>query len=176
MGFLDKVKNGTVKFFKGIKNFFVKTGRVNGTHCYGCIENIGDFLVYDDHALISALGMDDIVFTKENVLSYSFAGLGRIRKKKATVTYTIMLDDNVVFPDKVRQRNDVKNLNATIFIEKDCAQLLGRGLMEYGNDIYEKCDVYKYPKCIVIVLNLKRKERSVCMGILLTKSGTDNGG
>ena len=31
--FFEKVKNGLIKFFKGIKSFIVKTGRVNGTHC-----------------------------------------------------------------------------------------------------------------------------------------------
>lgn len=161
-GFFDKVKNGLVKFFKGVKNFFVKTARVNGTHCYGVIEGIGDFLVYDDHALISAVGMDDVTFTGANVASWSFEGLGRIRRSKATVKYKIVLDDNVVFPQKVREKNDVKNLTATIFIENERSHLLGRGKMERdqgnrGMPSLEDCDVYGYSNCLVIVLKLKKQ-------------------
>lgn len=161
-GFFDKVKNALIKFFKGVKNFFVKTGRVNGTHCYGVIEGIGDFLVYDDHALISAVGMDDVVFKKENVLSYGFDGLGRIRRNKATVKYSITLDDNVVFPEKVREKNDVKNLTATIFVEKDRAHFFGRGQVEYGQgnrglSPFEECDVYLYSDCFVVAVKLERR-------------------
>lgn len=147
--FLTKVKNGFGKFFKGVKNFFVKTGRVNSSNCYGAIDGIGDLLVYEDHALISAVGMDDVTFTKENVIGYSFEGLGQIRKKKATVKYKIVLDDKVVFPEKVREKNDVKNLSAIINIDKERSHLV-------GHDPIDDCDVYRYEKCFVIVFNLKR--------------------
>ena len=164
-GFFDKTKKGISKFFKGIKNFFVKTGRVNGTHCYGIIEGIGDFIVYDDHALISAVGMEDVVFKNENVITCCFEGLGKIRRKggtsKATVKYSIKLDDKVVFPQKVQEKNDVRNLVATIFAEKDREHFWGSGTMEYGQanrGLYpiEDCDVYGYDNCIVIVLKLQR--------------------
>lgn len=151
-GFMDKVKKVLVKIGSGIKSFVVKTGRANSTNHYGVIENIGDLLVYEDHALISALGMDDVVFTHENVVSYAFDGLGRIRRNKATVQYKIVLDDKVVFPEKVREKNDVQNLTATINIAKETAHLLGNGTM-LGAD----CDVYGYPKCFVIVLNKERQ-------------------
>ena len=161
-GFVDKVKNGFVKFFKGVKNFVVKTGRKNSTNYYGRIENIGDFIVYNDHALISAVGMDDVTFTNENVISYSFAGLGKILMNKATVQYKIVLDDNVVFPELVAQKNDVKNLTATIKVEKDRSHLIGHGDMEYGKgnrglSPLEACDVYGYEDCFVIALNLERR-------------------
>ena len=161
-GFFDKVKNALIKFFKGTKNFFVKTGRVNSDKCYGIIDNIGDFIVYDDHALISAVGMDDVVFTKENVLSYSFEGLGKIRRNKATVKYQITLDDNVVFPEKVREKNDVKNLTAVIFVAKDRAHFLGNGGIEYaeGKSGYiplDDCEVYGYETCFVIAVKLKKQ-------------------
>ncbi len=160
-GFMDKVKKALGKTFKGIKNFFVKTGRTNSANCYGVIENIGDFLVYDDHALISALGMDDVVFTAKNVVSYTFVGLGRIRRNKATVSYKIVLDDEVVFPEAVRQKNDVKNLTATIKVEKDRSHFLGKGDVEYGKGDrvapVEACDVYGYDDCFVIVVKLERR-------------------
>lgn len=146
--FLEKVKNALIKFFKGLKNFIVKTGRVNGTHCYGVIDNIGDFLVYDDHALISAVGMDDVTFTSKNVISYSFEGLGKLRRNKVHVKYKITLDDDVVFPEKVRQKNDVKNLDALIDINMDSKHLLSR---------FENYASYKYDDCIIIVFNLKRQ-------------------
>jgi hypothetical protein len=160
--FFEKVKNALIKFFKGVKNFFIKTGRVNGSHCYGIIQGIGDFLVYDDHALISAVGMDDVTFTKENVVSYYFDGLGNIRRNKATVKYKITLDDNVVFPEKVREKNDVKNITAVINVEKDSTHLWGRGTAEYGKSAnklspIEECDVYGYGDCFVIVLKLERR-------------------
>lgn len=159
--FMDKAKNGLVKFFKGVKNFFVKTGRVNSSNCYGCIDKIGDFLVYDDHALISAVGMDDIVFKRENVVNYSFAGLGKIRSKKATVSYKITLDDNVIFPEKVREKNDVKNITATIFVAKEVSHFLGSGDIEYGEGTrglipFEDCDVYGYNDCFVMAVKLKK--------------------
>ena len=65
-GFVDKAKNALGKFFKGVKSFFVKTGRVNSSNCYGVINHIGDLLVYDDHALISAVGMV-IEWRKSNI-------------------------------------------------------------------------------------------------------------
>lgn len=159
--FIDKAKKGFIKFFNGVKSFIVKTGRKNSTNYYGRIENIGDFIVYDDHALISAVGMDDVVFTNKNVLSYSFEGLGPIIMKKATVKYKIVLDDNVVFPELVRQKNDVKNLNASILAEKEKAHFLGNGQIEYGQGKsglmpLETCDVYGYNDCFVIVLKLKK--------------------
>ena len=154
--FLDKVKKGFGKVFKGIKNFFVKTSIRNGSHYYGQINGIGELAVYDDHALIFALGMDDVVFTNENVVGYSFKGLGPIKAKKATVEYAITLDDNVVFPELVRQKNDVKNLTATIMIEKERSHLLGRGLIEDDLGRTQECDIYGYPKSIVIVLNLEK--------------------
>jgi hypothetical protein len=161
-GFMTKVKNGLMKFIKGIKNFVVKTGRVNGTHCYGIIDNIGDLIVYDDHALISAVGMDDIVFTKENVLSYSFEGLGKIRRNKATLKYKIVLDDNVVFPEKVREKNDVKNLIALVNAEKDRSHYLGKGSIEYGKasrglSPVVECDVYGFGDCLVVVVLLEKR-------------------
>ena len=160
-GFFDKVKKGFMKSVNGVKSFFVKTGRKNGSHYYGCIDGIGDFIVYDDHALISALGMDDVTFTKENVISYSFEGLGKIMMSKATVQYKIVLDDNVVFPELVRQKNDVKNLKAIIKLEKERSHLLGRGKIEYGPITrglipIESCDVYGYQDCFVIAVNLER--------------------
>ena len=151
-GFFAKVKNGIVKFLKGVKNFFIKTGRVNSSNCYGIIEGIGDLLVYDDHALISAVGMDDITFTKDNVISYAFDGLGRIRRNKATVKYKIILNDNVVFPEKVREKNDVKNLSALINIEKDKGHFLGSGTFGLNN-----CFIYGYKDCLIIVLKLERR-------------------
>ncbi len=161
-GFMDKVKNGFAKFFKGVKNFIVKTGRKNGTNYYGRIENIGDFIVYADHALISAVGMDDITFTNENVISYSFVGLGPILMKKATVQYKIMLDDNVVFPELVAQKNDVKNLTAFIKLEKERSHFVGHGDMGYGKGSHglspiEACDVYGYEDCFVIAFNLEKR-------------------
>lgn len=155
-GFMDKAKNGFMKFGKGVESFVVKTAIRNGQNHYGMVNGIGDFAVYDDHALIFALGMDDIVFTKENVITYSFRGLGRIRENKATVEYAIVLDDNVVFPELVRQKHDVNNVIATIMIDKDRSHLLGRGDIEYGGGI-EACDVYEYPDCFVIVLRLERR-------------------
>ena len=159
--FFDKVKAGVGKFFGGIKSFIVKTGRVNGTNNYGCIDRIGDFIVYEDHALISAVGMDDVVIKKENVLSYSFNGLGNIRKNRATVSYTITLDDNVVFPEKVREKNDVKNLTATIFVDKDRAYFLTDGGIEYpkgklGEVALTDCDIYTYEKCFVFAVKLEK--------------------
>ena len=159
--FMDKVKNGFAKFFKGVKNFIVKTGRVNSTNCYGCIDNIGDLIVYQDHALISAVGMDDVIFKRENVLSYSFAGLGKIRKDKATVKFNIALDDNVVFPEKVREKNDVNNITAIIYVEKLKSDLLGSGGIEYaegksGSIPLDDCDVYRYDDCFVIAVKLKK--------------------
>ncbi len=160
--FIDKAKKGLVKFFNGVKSFIVKTGRKNSTNYYGRIENIGDFIVYDDHALISAVGMDDVVFTNNNVISYSFEGLGPIIMKKATVKYKIVLDDTVVFPEMVRQKNDVKNLNASILVEKERSYFLGQGQMEYGQGNrgltpLENCDVYGYQNCFVIVLKLEKR-------------------
>ena len=160
--FMDKVKNGVGKFFKGVKNFVVKTGRKNSSNYYGRIENIGDFIVYEDHALISAVGMDDVTFTNANVISYSFVGLGKIMMNKATVQYKIVLDDNVVFPELVRQKNDVKNLTATIKVEKECSHLIGRGDIEYGKAnrglyAFENCDIYGYDDCFVIAVNLERR-------------------
>ena len=159
--FFDKVKAGFSKFFSGVKNFVVKTGRVNGTNNYGCIDGIGDFIVYEDHALISAVGMDDVVIKRENVVSYSFNGLGKIRKKKATVSYKITLDDNVVFPEKVREKNDVNNLTATIFVEKDRTHFLGNGGIEspkgkLGNVPLTDCNIYTYEECFVIAVNLEK--------------------
>lgn len=161
-GFFERVKSGLVKFLSGVKNFFVKTGRVNGTHCYGCVEGIGDFLVYDDHALISAVGMDDVTFKNENVISYCFDGLGRIRRNKATVKYTITLDDTVIFSEKVREKNDVKNLTVTIFVEKDRAHFWGQGQVEYGQGTrglhpLEECDIYGYQDCFVVAVKLERR-------------------
>lgn len=158
--FLVKIKNALSKFFTGVKNFFIKTGRANSSNCYGIIDNIGDLLVYDDHALISAVGMNDIVFTNKNVLSYSFAGLGKIRRNRATVRYNITLDDNVVFPEKVREKNDVNNLTAIINIEKERSHLLGKGLIgpdDPKNMRFDNCDIYGYDKCLVIVYNLEKK-------------------
>ena len=148
----EKKENFLVKFLKGVKNFFVKTGRVNGSNCYGIIEGIGDFLVYEDHALISAVGMDDVVFKRENVISSSFEGLGRIRRNKATVQYTIVLDDTVVFPEKVREKNDVKNLKATVDINKLAANKVGKGSFEAAAD----CDIYAFGPNLVIVMNLEK--------------------
>ena len=161
-GFFTKLKNGLAKFFKGVKNFIIKTKRVNSKNCYGIIDRIGDLLVYDDHALISAVGMDDVVFKKENVLASGFIGLGRIRRNKATVKYSITLDDNVVFPPKVREKNDVNNLEAIIFIEKEKDRLFALGTMEHGtphNGLYpiEDCEVYDYGDCFVIVVKLQRQ-------------------
>ena len=160
-GFMDKVKNGFMKFIKGVKNFFKKTAIRNGKNYYGMINGIGELAVYDDHALIFAVGMDDIVFTKENVIGYGFRGLGPIRGKKATIEYAIVLDDNVMFPELVRQKNDVNNVIATIMIDKERSHLLGHGDVEYGSgnrlSPLEKCDVYEYPDCFVIVLNLERR-------------------
>lgn len=158
--FIDKAKNALSKFFTGAKNFFIKTGRVNSSNCYGIIDNIGDFLVYDDHALISAVGMDDIVFTSKNVLSFSFEGLGKIRRNKATVKYLINLDNNVVFPEKVREKNDVNNLIAIINIEKEKSHFLGSGLI--GSDetkkmYFDNCDIYGYDDCLIIVYKLEKK-------------------
>ncbi len=160
--FIDKVKNGAIKFFKGVKNFIVKTGRVNGSNCYGIIDGIGDFLVYEDHALISAVGMDDVIIKKENVLEASFEGLGKIRRNKATVKYKLVLDDNVVFPEKVREKNDVKNLTAVIYMDKQRNNFLASGQMEHGEGQrgltpVVDCDVYKYDDCLVIIFKLERR-------------------
>lgn len=160
--FLDKVKVGAAKFFKGVKNFFVKTGRVNSSNYYGCIDGIGDLIVYDDRALISAVGMDDVVFKRENVVSYSFDGLGKPRRNKVTVKYKITLDDNVVFPEKVQEKNDVRNLTATVLIEKDRLYLWGNGKLEYGKrsqglPLVNACDVYGYSDCVILVLKLERQ-------------------
>ena len=156
VGFFTKVKNALIKFFKGLKNFFVKTARVNSSNCYGIVDGIGDLLVYDDHALISAVGMADVTFTKANVLSTSFEGLGNIRRKKATVKYKIELDDNVVFPEKVREKNDVKNITVTISIDKETSHLLGHGTMKKAGEI-ANCDVYGYGSGFVIALNLEKR-------------------
>lgn len=161
-GFMDKVKNVFSKVFKGIANFFIKTGRVNSSNCLGIIDNIGDLMVYEDHALISAVGMDDIRFTRENVLDYSFKGLGKIRKNKATVSYSIKLDDNVVFPEKVREKNDVNNVTAIVFVDREPSRLLGSGGIEHGKGKsglipLDDCDVYNYDDCFVIAVKLKKK-------------------
>ena len=161
-GFMTKVKNGLGKFLKGAKNFAVKTGRVNSANCYGIIENIGDFLVYSDHALISAVGMDDVVFTSKNVLHTSFEGIGPIRKKKTTVKYHITLDDNVVFPEKVREKNDVNNLVAIISIDHERSRFLGKAQIGYGQSVrgmlpVVDCDIYGYEKCFVIAVNLEKQ-------------------
>jgi hypothetical protein len=159
--FFDKVKAGFGKFVSGVKSFVVKTGRVNSTNNYGCIDGIGDLIVYEDHALISAVGMDDVVIKKENVVSYSFNGLGNIRKKRATVSYKLVLDDNVVFPEKVRERHDVKNLTATIFADKERNKLLGTGGIEYtkgklGQVPLTNCDIYAYETCFIFAVKLER--------------------
>lgn len=145
-GFFDKVKAFFSKFFAGAKSFAVKTGRVNSANCYGVIDKIGDFLVYEDHALISAVGMDDVVFTRQNVLDYSFEGLGSIRRHKVYVKYHIVLDDNVVFPEKVAEKNDTKNLVALIAIAKEKDRFLGRGKQKAID-----CDVYGYKGCLIMV-------------------------
>ena len=163
VGFFGKVKNGFVKFIKGLKNFFVKTARKNSSRCYGEIIGIGDFIVYDDHALISAVGMDDVVFTRKNVVSYCFDGLGPIDMDdhRATVKYKIKLDDNVVFPALVRQKNDVENLKAEIYVEKDKAHFLGSGKsVGSGKDGLRGCDFYGYSDCIVVVYRLIRIENN----------------
>ena len=106
--------------------------------------------------------MDDVVFTGKNVLGYSFEGLGEIRRKKATVKYKITLDDTVVFPEKVRERNDVKNLIAEIFVKKDSSYFLGNGGIEYGKGKsglmpLDDCEVYGYKDCFVIAVKLKKQ-------------------
>ena len=158
--FFVKLKNGIAKFCKGVKNFFIKTGRVNSSNCIGMIEGIGDFLVYDDHALISAVGMDDITFTKENVVSTSFLGLGPIRRG-VTVKYKIVLDDNVVFPEKVREKNDVNNLTAVINIKNDKSSIfLGSGQASCdkskdGLAAIADCDAYGYTNDIALAKKVK---------------------
>lgn len=160
--FFKKIGRGFANFFKGIGNFFVKTGRTNSSKNFGCIEGIGDFLVYDNHALISAVGMGDVTFTKENVISWRFEGLSRIRRKEATVKYTIKLDGNVIFPQKVREKNDVNNLTATIFVNKETERFISNGEITYGelfHGVYplEKCDIYIYDDCFVIAVKLEKR-------------------
>ena len=157
-GFLAKVKKSIKKFLNGTKEVAVKTARINSMNCYGFILFIGYLLVYEDHALVSFIGKEDVTFKKENVLSYGFAGLGDILHSKATVNYNLSFDDNVVFDEELRQKYDTKNVTIAVYADKFTDKLLGNGSMLHGNkNTLEKCNVYQFPDCIVIVFNIEKQ-------------------
>ena len=161
-GIFDKIKNAVNKFLKGTKEVAVKTARINSENCYGFVLFIGYLLAYDDHALISFIGRDDVIFKKENVLSYGFAGLGDVLHDKATVNYSLTLDDNVQFSKEVSEKYDVKNVTVAVYLKKLREHLIGSGSMEYGTKAcsnglrpIEECDVYKFDNCLVLAFNLQ---------------------
>lgn len=156
-GFFTKLKNGFMKFFKGIKNFFIKTGRVNSSNCYGFVDGYGDFIVYTDHALFSAVGREDIVFTAKDVRSWSFEGIGKIRRKRATVKYSIEIDSKVLSPNSDCSSDSTQKVNALIFISKEISHLYGHGFVSATENFYSKCDVYGYDSCLIIVLKLEKQ-------------------
>ena len=165
-GIFDKIKNTVTKVLKGTKEVAVKTARINSKDCYGFVLHIGYLLAYDDHALISSpnIGRDDVTFKKENVLSYGFAGLGDILHYKATVNYSLTLDNNVQFPKEVSEKYDVKNVTVAVYLEKLREHLIGNGSMEYGTKAcsngvrpIENCDVYKFDNCLVLAFNLQER-------------------
>ena len=49
-----------------------------------------------------------------------------IKTNTATFKYVVELDDNVVFPEKVRQKNDVKNLTVHVIANKCKDHYLGK--------------------------------------------------
>ena len=159
--FFDNVKNMLNKILKGTKQMAVNTARINSDNCYGFMLHIGYLLAYDDHALISFVGRDDVILKKENVLSYNFAGLGDILHDKATVNYNLTLDDNVEFSKEVREKYDVKNVTVAVYLKKLRDHLIGSGSMEYGTKAcnnglrpIENCDVYIFDNCLVLSFDL----------------------
>ena len=80
-----------------------------------------------------------------------FAGVGQPRRNKATVKYEITLDDNVVFPERIRAKHDVNHLTATVYTEKDFSHKWGVGTLNN-----EACDVYGYSKDFVLIFSYQK--------------------
>lgn len=150
-GVMAKLKKIFGKILGGVKSFFIKAARTNSKNCYGSIAGIGNLLVYEDHALISALGMEDITFTRDNVKSYAFAGLGNFIGHSPTAKYIINVDDRIPFPDAVRERQNVSSLTAFVYLYMEKDHYVGNA--ELG---FDDCDIYDYTNSFIYVLNLKK--------------------